>query len=73
MLSTSSCVSGSKKSRSDGVVVGRDGLGVGVDHHRLEAQLLGGEGRVHAAVVELDALADAVGPAAEDDDLLACR
>ena len=52
-----------------GVVVGRDGLGVAVDHDRLEAGLGEREGGVHAAVVELDALADAVGPAAEDHDL----
>ena len=49
-----------------GVVVGRDGLGVRVDHDRLDAQLAEGEAGVAAAVVELDALADAVGPAAED-------
>jgi hypothetical protein len=54
-----------------GVVVGRDGLGVAVDHDGLEAGSREGEGGVHAAVVELDALADAVGAAAEDDDLAA--
>ena len=53
-----------------GVVVGRDRLGIAVDHHRLEAFGLEAEHRVTAAVVELDALADAVGAAAEDDDLL---
>ena len=52
------------------VVVGRDGLGVAVDHHRLEALLAEREGGVTAAVVELDPLPDAVRPAAEDDDLL---
>ncbi len=51
-----------------GVVVGRDGLGVAVDHHRLEARVAQREARVHAAVVELDALADAVRPRPEDDD-----
>ena len=56
-----------------GVVVGRDGLGVAVDHDRLHADLVEGEGRVAAAVVELDALADAVGAAAEDDGLLPVR
>ena len=50
-----------------GVVVGRDRLGVAVDHHRLEAGVAQGERGVHAAVVELDALADAVGARAEDD------
>ena len=54
-----------------GVVVGGDGLGVAVDHDRLDADLVEREGRVAAAVVELDALADAVGAAAEDDRLLA--
>ena len=53
------------------VVVGRHRLRVAVDHHRLEAGLAQGERRVHAAVVELDALADAVGTGSEDDDLLA--
>ena len=52
------------------VVVGADGLRVAVDHDRLVAQLAGGERGVHAAVVELDALADAVGAGAEDDDAL---
>ncbi len=37
------------------------------------AVLAHGEGGVDAAVVELDALADAVGPAAQDHDLLAVR
>ena len=54
-----------------GVVVGGDGLGVAVDHDRLDADLVEREGRVAAAVVELDALADAVRAAAEDDRLLA--
>ena len=43
-----------------GVVVGRDRLGVAVDHHRLVAGVAQRHGGVHAAVVELDALADAV-------------
>ena len=43
-----------------GVVVGRDRLRVAVDHHRVAAGLADGHRRVHAAVVELDALADAV-------------
>ncbi len=45
-----------------GVVVGRDRLGVGVDHDGLVAQFAQRERGVDAAVVELDALADAVGP-----------
>ena len=56
-----------------GVVVGRHGLGVAVDHDRLVAGVAQREGGVAAAIVELDALADAVRPAAEDDDLLARR
>ena len=52
------------------VVVCGDGLRVGVDHDRLEALLLQREGGVHAAVVELDALADPVRAAAEDHHLL---
>ena len=49
-----------------GVVVGGDGLGIAVEHHGLEARVRQRERGVHAAVVELDSLADAVGPAAED-------
>jgi len=56
-----------------GVVVGRDRLRVAVDHDRLDARLLEREGRVHARVVELDPLADAVGPGAEDDHLVPRR
>ena len=56
-----------------GVVVGRDRLGVAVDHHGLEAGLGERERRVDAGVVELDALADAVRPAAEDEHLAAAR
>src|SRR3972149_4430742 len=48
-----------------GVVVGRDRLGVAVDHDRLEPLLLEGEGGGATAGVELDALPDAVGAAAE--------
>src|SRR5699024_2836840 len=50
-----------------GVVVGGDGLRVAVDHHRLVA-VLQPQGGVHAGVVELDALADAVRPGADDQD-----
>ena len=49
------------------VEVGRDGLGVGVDHDRLVSLLAERQRGAHAAVVELDALPDPVGPAAEDD------
>lgn len=54
-----------------GVVVGRDRLRVAVDHDRFVAGLGQREAGVAAAIVELDALADAVGAAAEDDDLAA--
>ena len=54
-----------------GVVVGGDGLGVGVDHDGLEAELAHGEAGVDAAVVELDALANTVRAAPEDHDFLA--
>ena len=43
-----------------GVVVGGDGLGVAVDHHRVVAGVAQREAGVHAGVVELDALADPV-------------
>ena len=56
-----------------GVVVGGHGFGVGVDHDGLHPNLLQGEGGLAAAVVELDALADAVGAAAQDHDLVAGR
>ena len=50
------------------VVVGRDRLRVRVHHHRLVAGLVQRERRVHACVVELDALPDAVRARAQDDD-----
>jgi hypothetical protein len=52
-----------------GVVVGRDGLRVAVDHDRLEPGIGERERRVHAGVVELDPLADPVRARAEDHDL----
>ena len=55
-----------------GVVVGRHRLRIAVDHDGLVARVRQREGGVAAAIVELDALADAVRAAAEDDDLLAC-
>ena len=56
-----------------GVVVGADRLRVAVDHDGLEAGIAQRVAGVHAAIVELDPLPDAVRPAAEDDDLLAAR
>ena len=52
-----------------GVVVGGDGLRIAVDHDGLVAVVLEREGRVAAAVIELDALADAIRAGAENDDL----
>ena len=52
-----------------GVVIGGDGFGVGIDHQGFKAVLLQGEGGVNAAIIELDALADAVGAAAQNHDL----
>src|SRR5258708_32524632 len=51
-----------------GVVVGRYGFRVAVDHHRFESELTEREDGVYAAVIELDALPDAVRPASENDD-----
>ncbi len=59
---------GFEEEQVGGVVVGGDGFGVGVDHDGFKAEFFGGEGGLDAAVVEFDALADAVGAAAEDDD-----
>ena len=53
-----------------GVVVGRHGLRIAVDHDGLVAGLAQRVDGMDAAIVELDALADAVRPAAQDDDLL---
>src|SRR5205807_9271295 len=50
------------------VVVGRHRLGVAVHHHRVEAGVAQGEAGVHAAVVELDALPDAIRPRPEYHD-----
>jgi hypothetical protein len=53
-----------------GVVVRRDRLGVVVDHVRLDARSTDRLHRMDRAVVELDALADADGPAADDHHAL---
>ena len=52
-----------------GVVVRGHGLRVAVDDNRLKSQFFQGQGRVNTAVVKLDALADAVGAAAQDHHL----
>ena len=51
------------------VVVGRDGLGIAVDHDGLEAAGCQRVARVHTAVIELDTLANAVGAGAQDHRL----
>ena len=56
-----------------GVVVGRDRFGIAVDHDGLGAGRRQRKAGVAAAIVELDALPDAVGAAAQDDDLVAVR
>ena len=53
-----------------GVVVGGDGLRVAVDHDGLIAVITERESGMDAAEVELNALADSVRAAAQDDDLL---
>ena len=52
-----------------GVVVGRDGFGVAIDHDGLEAAGRQRVARVHAAVIELDTLANAVGSGTQDHRL----
>ena len=56
-----------------GVVVGRDRLRIRVDHDGLEADFAQRVGSVNAAIVELDALSDAVWSASEDHDLATIR
>ena len=70
---TSSAVERLEVQAARRVVVGRDGLGVRVQHHRLEPRLLQGERGVHAGVVELDPLPDPVRPGAQDHDARAGR
>ena len=50
------------------VVVGGHGLGVAVDHDRVETVVPQGKARMDTGVVELDALPDAVRSGAQDDD-----
>ncbi len=52
-----------------GVVIGRHRLGIAVDHDGFIARFRQREAGMAAAIIELDALADAVRPAAKDDDL----
>ena len=52
-----------------GVVVGGDRLRVAVHHDRFEPCITESETRMHAAVVELDSLTDAIRATTEDDHL----
>ena len=54
-----------------GIVVGRNGFGITVDHDGLVAISRQRVACLYAAVVEFDALPDAVGACAQDDDALA--
>ena len=54
-----------------GVVVGRDGFGIAVDHDRFVASFGEREAGVDTAIIELDPLPDPVRPAAQDHDLAA--
>ena len=56
-----------------GVIVGRHGFGVAVDHDRLVARRGQGVAGMTATIVKLDPLADPVGAAAKDDDLFGSR
>ena len=58
-----------KEEQIAGVKVGTDRLWIGVDHHAFEAHLVCGECCLAAAIIELNALTDTVGSAAEDDHL----
>ena len=51
------------------VVIGRNGFRIAIDHDRLVAVLLERERGMAAAIIELDALPDAVRPAAQNHDL----
>src|SRR5471032_1964206 len=52
-----------------GIVIGRHGFRVAIDHDGFVAIFAHGEGRVHAAIVELDTLADTVRATAQYHDL----
>ena len=52
-----------------GIVIGRDRFRIRIDHDRFEAELPQSKRGVHATVIKLDALADAIGSTAENHDL----
>ena len=64
---------GFKEKLVGGIVVRGDGLRVGIHDDGFIPHFPQGHGGVHAAVVELDALADAVRAASQDEDLLPAR
>ena len=53
-----------------GVVIGAHGFRVAIDHDRLDALFAERKRGVYATVIELDALPDAIGTAAQYHDLL---
>jgi len=48
-----------------GVIVGRDGFWIAVDHYRLQPLVTQRKGGMHAAIVELDPLANTIGSTAQ--------
>ena len=59
---------GLEKEFVGGVVIGGDGLWIGVDHDGFEAVLTEGKTGVDTAVIEFDPLADPVGAAAQNQN-----
>ena len=55
------------------IVIRADGFRIAVDHDGFITFFFEGEGGVHAAVIELNSLTDAIGAAAQDHDLLSLR
>ncbi len=62
-----------KVKAATGVIVGRNRFRIAVDHDGFVTIVMQREGRVAAAVVKLNALADSVRPAAENQDFLFIR
>ena len=56
-----------------GVVIGAHGFGVAVDHNAFHVRFFESEGRVDAAVVELDPLSDSIRSATQYDHLITIR
>src|SRR5438067_9826538 len=51
-----------------GIVIGRNRFRIGVNHDGFETELAQGECGMDAAIIEFDALANAIGPATENHD-----